>query len=114
MAELLALLENLLVVLVISATVRAVLNYLPNISYSVVLVLVGLLFSAFGVSVGLPLTSDIILFIILPTILFFGTISMDASLFRQNIIAPFYSCSSASRSASRSSAVSACTRSNSR
>lgn len=89
MAELASLLASLLVITIISAAVRFITDSLPHVSYSVTLMTAGVLLSVLGVNVGITLTSEIILLIILPVILFFATLEVENEDFRKNFPAIF-------------------------
>ena len=87
MAAIESTMQQLLLVFGVAAGVRVVAERLATVSYTILLVLTGLAISISSVEIGLPLTHDVILFVILPTILFFGAIRLDVNEFRQHLAA---------------------------
>jgi len=84
MSELEPVLAGVLTVVAVALAVRLLVRDRERLSFASALVAVGLAASVSGVSVGLELTDDLILTVLLPAILFEGTISLDVSVLRRN------------------------------
>lgn len=88
MASVIALLESTLLILLIAAGVRIVASRLRTVSYTVMLMLAGVLASLLGVRFAIDLSHDLILFVLLPVILFFGAVELDTERYRRNLPVP--------------------------
>ncbi|WP_253737031.1 cation:proton antiporter [Halohasta salina] len=77
-------LTSVLVVLCIALGVRLLVRNHERIAYASVLVVVGLGAAFVGPDLGLELTSDVIFFLLLPTIIFQGTLSIDVRELRHD------------------------------
>ena len=84
MSGLTATLTSVLVVLGIALLVRLVVSNYDRIAYASVLVAVGLGAAVVGTDLGVELTSDVIFFLLLPTIIFQGTLSIDVRELRHD------------------------------
>lgn len=84
MSSLTATLTSVLVVLGIALLVRLVVSNYDRIAYASVLVAVGLGAAVVGPDLGIELTSDIIFFLLLPTIIFQGTLSINVRELRHD------------------------------
>lgn len=85
MTELAPLLWNALAVFALAFLVRLLVRGRKRLSYASSLVFVGLLVSILGVSFDIELTSELIFTILLPTILFHGTTTIDVRMLRRNV-----------------------------
>jgi CPA1 family monovalent cation:H+ antiporter len=85
-AGLLALLANVLVVLVVALGVRLLVRNRETLSYASVLVFVGLVVSILGLSFDIELSSAVILEVLLPAIVFQGTIELDVETLREDVL----------------------------
>jgi CPA1 family monovalent cation:H+ antiporter len=79
------LLSTLLLVFGVAAVARYVAAARPWLPYTIVLVLAGVSVAALGIDLQIELTHDLILFVIIPTILFFGALQLDIEIFRQHL-----------------------------
>ncbi|WP_458187592.1 cation:proton antiporter [Haladaptatus sp. NG-WS-4] len=79
---------SLFFVLLVALGVRLVVNQFSNVSYSAVLVLTGFLISLFGIDVGLVLSHDTIMAVLLPALLFQGAVELDLGALRNSAIVP--------------------------
>jgi len=77
MRELTPLLLGVLGVFGVALAVRLLVRNRDRVAFASVLVFIGVAVSAAGVSFGLELTSDLILTVLLPTIIFQGTTTLD-------------------------------------
>jgi len=84
MSSLTATLTSVLVILGIALLVRLVVSNYDRIAYASVLVAVGLGAAVVGPDLGIELTSDIIFFLLLPTIIFQGTLSINVRELRHD------------------------------
>jgi CPA1 family monovalent cation:H+ antiporter len=84
MSSLTATLTSILVVLVVALAVRLLVRNHDRIAYASVLVAVGLGAAVVGPDLRVELTSDIIFFLLLPTIIFQGTLSIDVRELRHD------------------------------
>src|SRR6056297_108437 len=84
MSSLTATLTSILVVLAVALAVRLLVRNYDRIAYASVLVAVGLGAAVVGPDLGVELTSDVIFFLLLPTIIFQGTLSIDVRELRHD------------------------------
>lgn len=84
MSDLTTTLTGVLIALGIALLVRLVVSNYDHIAYASVLVAVGLGAAVVGPDLGIELTSDIIFFLLLPTIIFQGTLSIDVRELRHD------------------------------
>lgn len=77
MAGLTALLTSLLGVFALALVVRLLVRNRDRLAFASILVAIGVAVSALGLSFGLDLTSDLVLLVFLPTIVFHGTTTLD-------------------------------------
>lgn len=80
--------HSLLLVSTIAIGVRVVASRLRTVSYTVLLMTAGLMTSVFEIRFAFELTHDLILFVLLPVILFFGAMELDTESYRKNLPAP--------------------------
>lgn len=85
MVEITSTISNLLIIAGIGVGVRLITSRFRQIPYTIVLVVAGLIVSLFEFRIGIPITHDIIFFIILPPILFSGILRLDYDHLLQNI-----------------------------
>lgn len=76
---------NLLTVFIVAAGVRIVATRIAQISYTVALVAVGLAISTLNAPIGIQLSHDLILLVILPAIVFRAAAEIDFTEFKKNI-----------------------------
>ena len=79
---------TLLGVFGLAFVVRVLVTGVTDVSYSVVLVLVGFLVALSGVEPALTLSHDVILAVLLPTVLFRGAVELDHEQLRENLVVP--------------------------
>ena len=84
MSDLVTTVSGVLVVLGIALAVRLLVRNRDRIAYASVLVAVGLGAAVVGPNIGLELTNDIIFFLLLPTIIFQGTLTIEVPELRHN------------------------------
>ncbi|WP_411966871.1 cation:proton antiporter [Haloferax sp. YSSS75] len=84
MAETVVILSELLLVLAISIAVRVIASRI-GISYIVGLVLVGFAVAILGIELAIPLSSDLIMVVFLPTVLFQGATEIEPGHFWDNL-----------------------------
>lgn len=77
-------LTSVLVVLSLALVVRLLVRNYDRIAYASVLVAVGVATAVVGTDLGLELTSDLILFLLLPTIIFEGTLTINVRELRHD------------------------------
>lgn len=85
MTDLTSLLASILGVFALALIVRLLVRNRDRIAFASVLVAIGVAVSALGRSFGLELTSDLILLVFLPTILFHGTTTLNIRQLWRNI-----------------------------
>jgi len=85
MTDLTALLTSLLGVFALALVVRLLVRNRDRLAFASVLVAIGVAVSALGLSFGLGLTSDLILLVFLPTIIFHGTTTLDVRQLWRNV-----------------------------
>lgn len=78
-------LVELVVILLIAATIGVALARVADIPYTIALLLVGVGASAFGVPYTIRLTEEIILLVVLPALLFQGGSNVDLQRLRENL-----------------------------
>lgn len=88
MADTIAIIHSLLLVSLIAIAVRVVASKLQTVSYTVLLMAAGLSTSVLEIRFAFELTHDLILFVLLPVILFFGAMELDTESYRKNLPAP--------------------------
>ncbi|WP_135826999.1 cation:proton antiporter [Halorussus ruber] len=81
-------LATLLGVFALAFVVRLLVSGVTDVSYSVLLVLVGFGVSLAGVQPALVLSHDVIVAVLLPTLLFRGAVELDHQQLRQNLVVP--------------------------
>ncbi|MFC4541311.1 cation:proton antiporter [Halosolutus amylolyticus] len=86
MSALETVLVELVVILLIAATVGVALARRANIPYTIALLLVGVGASAIGLSHTIGLTRDLILLVVLPALLFQGGANVDLQRLRRNLL----------------------------
>lgn len=84
MAELTLVVSQLLIIAGLGVGVRLLTTRFPVVPFPIVLVIVGLLLSLLPLRLELPLSHDILFFLILPPILFAGALQLDYDRLRQN------------------------------
>src|SRR6056297_3483434 len=84
MSSLTATLTSILVVLAVALAVRLLVRNYDRIAYASVLVAVGLGAAVVGPDLGIELTNDVIFFLLLPTIIFQGTLTIEVPELRHN------------------------------
>lgn len=84
MTGLTSLLVNVLGVVALAFFVRLLVRNRDRLAFASVLVFVGVLVSALGLSFDLELTSDLILMVFIPVIIFHGTTTLDVSRLWRN------------------------------
>mgnify|MGYP006272045467 CR=1 FL=1 len=84
MSDLTATLTSVLIVLAIALVVRLLVRNHAHIAYASALVAVGLGVAVVGTDFGIELTSDVILFLLLPTIIFQGTLTINVRELRHD------------------------------
>ena len=84
MSDLVTTVSGMLVVLGIALAVRLLVRNRDRIAYASVLVAVGLGAAVVGPDLGIELTNDIIFFLLLPTIIFQGTLTIEVPELRHN------------------------------
>ena len=77
MSELTALLVDLLAVLLLAFVVRVAVRNVQDVAYASALVGVGVVIAVLGVSPGIELGHDLVLSVLLPALVFEGTIELD-------------------------------------
>jgi len=77
MSELTTLLIDLLAILLLAFVVRVAVRRVRDLAYAIALVAVGFGVSILGVSPGIELSHDLILVVLLPALIFEGTIELD-------------------------------------
>ncbi|WP_018257361.1 cation:proton antiporter [Halomicrobium katesii] len=85
MTDLTALLTSLLGVFALALVVRLLVRNRDRLAFASVLVAIGVAVSALGLSFGLGLTTDLILLVFLPTIIFHGTTTLDVRRLWRNV-----------------------------
>jgi CPA1 family monovalent cation:H+ antiporter len=80
MSAIQSLLQSVLAVFTIALLVRLAIRNRERVAYASVLVLVGLAVAALGISLDVTLTGDLILDVLLPTIIFQGTTTIDVQV----------------------------------
>lgn len=85
MQSLETILLNLLVIVAVAIVARTVSVQFRGVPYSAVLVTAGLVVSALQYDFAISLSHDLILFILLPPILFAGSFRLDVPRFRRNL-----------------------------
>lgn len=85
MTEILEGVMNLLQILSIALAIRFFVANILDVSYTVGLVLVGLAISVSGIHVDIQLSHDLILFVILPTIVFRAALEINFDEFKRNV-----------------------------
>lgn len=75
-------------VFALAFVVRVLVVGVTDVSYSVVLVLVGFLVSLSGVRPALTLSHEVIVAVLLPTVLFRGAVELDHAQLRENLVVP--------------------------
>lgn len=88
MATVPAVLLWILPILLVALAVRIVVDVWLDVPYSVLLVLVGVAISALPVDVGIRLSQDVLMAIVLPIILFNGASELNRGVLRENAIVP--------------------------
>jgi CPA1 family monovalent cation:H+ antiporter len=83
-SELTPLLLGVLGVFALALAVRLLVRNRDRIAFASVLVFIGVAVSAAGISFGLDLTTDLILTVFLPAIIFQGTTTLDVRRLWQN------------------------------
>lgn len=78
-------LVDILLIFGVAAIARYVAAARPRLPYTIVLVLAGVSVGVLGVNFQIELTHDLILFVIIPTILFFGGLQLDIETFRRHL-----------------------------
>lgn len=86
MTELPGVITGVLVVVVIALAARLLVDDFRDLSYAVVLVVAGIVFSATGLSLPLEFSHDIIMMVLLPTLLFQGATELDLGQVRENVV----------------------------
>jgi len=76
---------NLLAVFMIAGGVGVVVAKIGRMPYTIALLLAGLAASVLGVELGIELTHDVILLVLLPPLLFEGAATTDLEQFRRNL-----------------------------
>ncbi|PSP66622.1 Na+/H+ antiporter [Halobacteriales archaeon QS_1_69_70] len=76
---------DLLAVFIIAATVGVGVAKVGRVPYTIALLLAGLAASVLGVELGIDLTHDVILLVLLPPLLFEGAATTDLERFRRNL-----------------------------
>src|SRR6056297_2698258 len=84
MSDLVTTVSGVLVVLGIALAVRLLVRNRDRIAYASVLVAVGLGAAVVGPDLGIELTNDVIFFLLLPTIIFQGTLTIEVPELRHN------------------------------
>ncbi len=74
--------------LAIALAVRVVVDIWLDVPYAVLLVLVGVVISLLRIDVGIRLSTDVIMGLVLPTILFDGVVELDRAALRENVAVP--------------------------
>ncbi|ELY92054.1 cation:proton antiporter [Natrinema altunense] len=74
--------------LAIALAVRVVVDVWLDVPYAVLLVLVGVVISLLRIDVGIRLSTDVIMGLVLPTILFDGVVELDRAALRENVAVP--------------------------
>ncbi|WP_126664303.1 cation:proton antiporter [Haloterrigena salifodinae] len=74
--------------LALALGIRIVVDAWLEVPYSVLLILVGMVISLLRVDVGIQLSSDVIMGLVLPTILFNGVVELDRTVLRENLTVP--------------------------
>ena len=84
MAALPSTIASILVVIGIGVIARLIGSRTKQLPYTIVLVVAGLLVSLLELPIGLPISHDVIFFLVLPPILFSGMLDQDYEGLRQN------------------------------
>ncbi|MDS0476732.1 sodium:proton antiporter [Natrinema sp. 1APR25-10V2] len=82
------LLHRVLSLLVLALAVRIVVDAWLEVPYSVLLILIGVMISVLRVDVGLRLSNEIIMTLVLPIVLFNGVLELDRAALRENVAVP--------------------------
>ena len=88
MSAALEFLYRVLALLVLALAIRVVVDVWLEIPYSILLILVGVGISILPIDVGLRLSHDVIMSLVLPLILFNGAIELNRRVLRENIVVP--------------------------
>ncbi|TMT87822.1 sodium:proton exchanger [Haloterrigena sp. H1] len=88
MSAVLEFLYRVLALLTLALVIRVVVDAWLEIPYSILLILVGVVISILPIDVGLRLSHDVIMSLVLPIILFNGTIELNRRLLRDNLTVP--------------------------
>ncbi|ELY81920.1 cation:proton antiporter [Natrinema gari] len=88
MTAVLAFLVQVCALLALALAVRVVVDAWLDIPYAVLLVLVGVVISVLRIDVGIRLSTDIIMGLVLPPILFEGVVELDRTALRENLAVP--------------------------
>jgi CPA1 family monovalent cation:H+ antiporter len=81
-------LATILGVFALAFVVRLLVSDLTDVSYSVVLVLVGFGISTLGIQLPIALSHEAIMTLLLPILLFRGTVELDHQALRENLLVP--------------------------
>ncbi|MBZ6496876.1 cation:proton antiporter [Natrinema longum] len=88
MTAVLEILVRVCALLALALGVRVVVDAWLDVPYSVLLILVGVVISLLRVDVGIRLSTDVIVGLVLPAILFDGVIELDRTALRENLAVP--------------------------
>ncbi len=88
MSAALEFLYRVLALLTLALAIRLVVDVWLEIPYSILLILVGVVISILPIGVGLRLSHDVIMTLVLPLILFNGAIELNRRVLRENIVVP--------------------------
>lgn len=85
MTEMVELAVSVVGLFLVAFLVRLLVRYQQTLSYASVLVFVGVVVSFVGIGPGLDLSTDLILLILLPTVIFAGTAELNVPVLRENL-----------------------------
>ncbi len=88
MSAALELLYRVLSLLVLALAVRIVVDAWLEVPYSILLILVGVAISTLRIDVGLRLSNEVIVTLVLPVVLFNGVLELDRAALRENVAVP--------------------------
>ena len=88
MSAALALLHRVLALLALALAIRIVVDMWLEIPYSILLILVGVAISIYPIEIGLELSHDVIMSLVLPPVLFNGAIELNRRVLRENMVVP--------------------------
>ncbi|PCR88963.1 cation:proton antiporter [Natrinema ejinorense] len=88
MTAVLEILVRVCALLALALGLRVVVDAWLDVPYSVLLILVGVVISLLRVDVGIQLSTDVIVGLVLPTILFDGVMELDRTALRENLAVP--------------------------